>query len=257
VRLDYDWDVAAPQRELRRALDLNPGSAWAHHWYAHLLEAQNRLEDALAEMRAALALDPFSIAINWDVGNELVALHRYGEAERHLKAAADLFPNNPVIGFIRAEAFYGRGDTASGHRVVEEMKRANPELAKGTFFLAFLGVDAARDGHRSEALEILNRLEQARRTEYVEPFGPIQLCGALHDRERLALWMKRLEDDRSTLYATGRCCGPSSATTTWHSTGERVGFGTRKRRPRAPADRTGCIIPEVQAYRSQIPITKE
>ena len=200
VRLDYDWDVDAAQRELRRALDLNAGYAWAHHWYAHSLEAQNRLEEALAEMRAALALDPISIAINWDVGNELVALHRYEEAERHLKNAADLFPANPVIGFIRADAFYDRGDLASGHRVIEELKRANPDLAKETFYLAFLGYADAAEGRRSEALDILNRLEQARRTEYVEPFGVIQLCGALHDGEKQAVWMKRLEQDRSTLY---------------------------------------------------------
>ena len=41
--------------------------------------------------------------------NELVALHRFDEAERHLKTAMDLFPSNPVIGFVRAEAFYNRG----------------------------------------------------------------------------------------------------------------------------------------------------
>ena len=200
VRLDYDWDVDAAQRELRRALDLNPGYAWAHHWYAHSLEAQGRLDEALKEMRAALALDPFSIAINWDVGNDLVVLRRYDEAERHLKTAMDLFPSNPVIGFIRADAFYSRGDIASGHRIVEEMKRANPDLEKETFFLSFFGYAAACEGRRSEALAILNRLEQVRRNEYVEPFGAIQLCGALKDRERLAVWLKRLEDDRSTLY---------------------------------------------------------
>ena len=200
VRLDYDWDVEAAQRELRRALDLNPGYAWAHHWYAHSLEAQGRLDDALNEMRAALALDPFSIAINWDVGNDLMALHRYDEAERHLKTAMDLFPSNPVIGFIRAEAFYSRGDIASGHRVIEEMKRANPDLEKEIFFLGFLGYAAAAEGRRSEALAILNRLEEARRNEYVEPFGAIQLCGALKDRDRLAVWLKRLQEDHSTLY---------------------------------------------------------
>lgn len=200
VRLDYDWDVDGAQRELRRALDLNPGYAWAHHWYAHSLEAQGRIEEALAEMRVALGLDPISIAINWDVGNELVALHRYEEAERHLKTAAELFPNNPVIGFIRAEAFYDRGDIASGHRVIEAMKQANSDLARETFYVAFLGYSAAFEGRRSEAEEILNRLEKARSTEYVEPFGAIQLAAALKDREKRAVWMKRLEEDRSTLY---------------------------------------------------------
>jgi tetratricopeptide (TPR) repeat protein len=139
---------------------LNPGYAWAHHWYAHSLEAQGRIEEALAEMRAALALDPISIAINWDVGNELVALHRYEEAEHHLKPAAELFPNNPVIGFIRAEAFYDRGDIAAGHRVIEGMKRANPDLSHETFYLAWLGYAAAFEGRRG-VLSTSNRLERS------------------------------------------------------------------------------------------------
>ena len=96
--------------------------------------------------------------------------------------------------------FDDRGDVASGHRVIEDLKRANPDLAKETFYVAFLGYADAAEGRRTEALDILNRLEQARRTEYIEPFGVIQLCGALRDREKQALWIKRLEQDRSTLY---------------------------------------------------------
>src|SRR5262249_30492315 len=41
VKLDYDWDREGAQRELQRAIQLNPGSSWVHHWYAHSLEAQN------------------------------------------------------------------------------------------------------------------------------------------------------------------------------------------------------------------------
>ena len=80
------------------------------------------------------------------------------------------------------------------------MKRAIPDLPQEKFYLAFLGYAAACEGRRREAEEILNQLEQARRNEYVEPFGAIQLSGALKDREKYAQWMKRLEEDRSTLY---------------------------------------------------------
>ena len=52
-KLDYERDRGGGQREFLLALQLNPGFGWARHWYAHSLEAQDRMEDALREMRAA------------------------------------------------------------------------------------------------------------------------------------------------------------------------------------------------------------
>jgi hypothetical protein len=39
-------------------MQLNSGSAYARHWYAHSLEAQHRLPEAMIEMRKALEMDP-------------------------------------------------------------------------------------------------------------------------------------------------------------------------------------------------------
>src|SRR5581483_10191352 len=66
VKLDFDRDREGAQREFLRAMQLNPGFAYARHWYAHSLEAQGRLTEAIPEMRRALELDPLSIPINWD-----------------------------------------------------------------------------------------------------------------------------------------------------------------------------------------------
>src|SRR5579883_555332 len=53
VKLDFDRDRDAGQREFIRAIQLNPGLGYAHHWYAHSLEAQGRLEEAMVEMKKA------------------------------------------------------------------------------------------------------------------------------------------------------------------------------------------------------------
>src|SRR5205823_4135493 len=51
VSLSYDWDFTAAEREFRRAIELNPGYATAHHWYAHYFLARGQPEQALAEMK--------------------------------------------------------------------------------------------------------------------------------------------------------------------------------------------------------------
>src|SRR5439155_1700603 len=49
----YDWDASAAERELRRAIELNPSLANAHYFYSHCLAAHRRSEEALAEARRA------------------------------------------------------------------------------------------------------------------------------------------------------------------------------------------------------------
>ena len=200
VKLDYEWDREGAQREMRRAIELNPGSGWVRHWFAHSLEAQGRLDDAMREMRASLALDPLSVVIYWDVGNELLMALRYDEALRHLEKADELFPNFPIIAYLRVETYYQKGDVQSAHRILEALKNAHPEVTGEPVFMATFATQVAREGRPSEARQTLNELERLHRTQYVEPMMVTGLCSALGDHQALLLWLKRAYEGRSTLY---------------------------------------------------------
>ena len=67
IRLHYDWDWDAAEREFDTATRLLPGSGYVRHWRAHLLSVQGRVPEAIAEMKSALALDPLSPMINGDL----------------------------------------------------------------------------------------------------------------------------------------------------------------------------------------------
>ena len=203
VKLDYDWDREGAQREFHRAMQLSPGSGWAHHWFAHSLESQGRLDEALNEMRASLALDPLAVAIHWDIANELIRARRYDESLRHLDKALELFPNHPLLLFFKAEAYYGKGDVQAAHAVVESLKAAVAGMPKLPFFVSYFGVEAAHDGRRAEAERTLAELERLRATEYVEPLAVAELCVALGDHKQLRLWFNRGYEERSTLFVYG------------------------------------------------------
>jgi len=79
------WDVATADREFRRAIDLNPENALAHHWYANYLMTLRRIPESLAEMERAQALDPASKSILADKGNILFLAGRKDEAVQLLK----------------------------------------------------------------------------------------------------------------------------------------------------------------------------
>ena len=74
-------DTAAGEREYRRAIELNPGSANAHHWYATSLVVQGRYRESLAEIERARELDPSSTSILADKG---LILFDHGHVEQSI-----------------------------------------------------------------------------------------------------------------------------------------------------------------------------
>ena len=76
----FDWNFEAGGKELRRALELNPGYATAHHWYAWHLALLHRYDDAIVELRKAESLDPLSLVINADLAELLALAHWYDES---------------------------------------------------------------------------------------------------------------------------------------------------------------------------------
>ena len=67
-------------RRFEEAIRLNPSYATAHQWYSEFLTYMGRHDEAVAEGRKALALDPLSLIINNDLGQVYYFARRYNEA---------------------------------------------------------------------------------------------------------------------------------------------------------------------------------
>ncbi len=78
-------DAAAADREFRRAIELDPNLARAHHWYATFLIQVLRFPEGLAEIERARQLDPSSKAILADKGGLLLRAGRREEGAALLK----------------------------------------------------------------------------------------------------------------------------------------------------------------------------
>ncbi len=78
----YDWNWEAAGKEYMRAIELNPGYATAHLWYAWHLIVLGQFTDGIAELRKAESLDPLSLIIGADLADALCIAHRYDEFDR-------------------------------------------------------------------------------------------------------------------------------------------------------------------------------
>jgi DNA-binding winged helix-turn-helix (wHTH) protein/tetratricopeptide (TPR) repeat protein len=87
------WDAATADREFRRAIDLNPNNAIAHHWYATYLQCLRRYPESLAEIERAQALDPASKSVLADKGILLFGAGRRQEAIALLKQMEENEPD--------------------------------------------------------------------------------------------------------------------------------------------------------------------
>jgi TolB-like protein/Tfp pilus assembly protein PilF len=79
--LASSWRWSEAETEFRRAIEINPNNSHAHYFYAFLvLVPGNRVDEALAEFRTALSLDPLSPILNTNYGWTLMVAHRYEES---------------------------------------------------------------------------------------------------------------------------------------------------------------------------------
>jgi tetratricopeptide (TPR) repeat protein len=85
------WDFAGGEREFKRAIELDPKDAVAHHWYGTAIGAAERYREALSELEIARQLDPSSASIQADRALFLCFAGRETEGISVLKqiAAAD------------------------------------------------------------------------------------------------------------------------------------------------------------------------
>ena len=80
VKRIYDWDWNGAENDFKRAIELNPNYSKAHLWYALLLSSLGRNEEALAEIKRAIAIDPLSPDIKAGHFSVLEGRREYAEA---------------------------------------------------------------------------------------------------------------------------------------------------------------------------------
>jgi TolB-like protein/tetratricopeptide (TPR) repeat protein len=89
----YEWDWAAAERSFLKSLELNPSYATAHHWYAELLIATGRHEEARLELHAAQQFDPLSPRITLDVSLPDYFAGRTDRAIDQARRVTKLYPD--------------------------------------------------------------------------------------------------------------------------------------------------------------------
>ena len=148
----FDWDFDAAGKEFRRAIELNPGYATAHHWYAWHLALLRRYDEAIAEMRKAESLDPLSLVINADLAELLALAHSYDESIRQSRKTIEMDPNFGLAHNQLGQAYLQKH---MNDEAVAELQQAVRLPDGSPTCIANLARAYAASGRRSEAETLL------------------------------------------------------------------------------------------------------
>jgi TolB-like protein/DNA-binding winged helix-turn-helix (wHTH) protein/Tfp pilus assembly protein PilF len=188
IKEQFEWDWNGSEREYKRALELNPSYATAHHWYAFLLMQVGQLEEALAEMKRAKELDPLSLIINADLGWALYLARQYDDAISQLRSTLELDSK-----FVRARFLLGRVYTAEGmyEKAIPEFQKAVDLSGNSPVYVAGLGYGYAAAGKKSKAIELLNELAERAKQEYVAPYDVALVYVGLDQVDQAFIWLEK------------------------------------------------------------------
>ncbi len=176
---NYEWDRDNSEKEYRRAIELKPNYATAHHWFGADLSNVKRFEESLVELKRAEELDPLSRIIGTNLGDAFVHARRYDEAIAQYKRVLVRDPN-----FAYAHRALGWAYGAKGmyDEAIAETRTAMG-LREGSSAKGYLGLWLAKSGKRDEALKVLNEIKQESARTYVQSYTFALIYIGLGDKE--------------------------------------------------------------------------
>jgi serine/threonine-protein kinase len=193
VHTAYDWEWSSAEMEFRRALELNPSSAYAHDGYANYLTVVGRSEEAVAELRRARELDPLSVGIHSDALNAFVNLKRYAEAIERARIILELDPNNP---FAHAQLALVYVQTGRRSEAIAEAEKAI-QNSDSPLNQATAGTALAALGETGRARRLLEQLREVSKKRYVCPYEIGLIHVGLGDKDEAFRWLEKGYQDRS------------------------------------------------------------
>jgi TolB-like protein/DNA-binding winged helix-turn-helix (wHTH) protein/Flp pilus assembly protein TadD len=198
VAFYYDWDWTRAEQEFRRAIELNPNYATAHHWYSYYLSAMGRFPEAMAEASRAQQIDPLSLSANTTVVGRARDLGEYSYAIDLSRRALEMDPN-----FVPAHIALGSIYEVQGiwTQAIREYQKAVELSHNSPSALASLGHAYGVAGRQNEARVILASLREASKKRYVSAFDMAVVFAGIRDSDGAFQWLEKAYAERESQMA--------------------------------------------------------
>ncbi|HJX92911.1 MAG TPA: winged helix-turn-helix domain-containing protein [Pyrinomonadaceae bacterium] len=198
VKFVFEWQWKEAQDYFRRAIELNPGYAPVRHFYSvYLATVWRQFDQALAEIKKGLELDPLSLPINHMVGFLLLLARRPDEAIAQFRKTLEIDPRFKLAHNNMGYAFEYKQMYAEA---VEEFVQGNPfgdtsEESIAALKSAFS--DSGWEGYLRKQLDL--SLERWKTDEqwHAYAYSVARNYARLDDKDNAFLWLEKAYTARS------------------------------------------------------------
>jgi tetratricopeptide (TPR) repeat protein len=193
IQFLFDWDWPAAEKNLRRAIALDPSFVHSYWLLAHILTLQARHDEAMVEAQHAREIDPLNPLIHSMSAHVAFCAREYDTAARYAREALLAEPDY-WIGYLQlGQACQQMGHTEQTLEALAEASRLSNQNSKPVSLSAYI---LALSRRTSEARELLANLEQLSQTRYVPPYAIALVYSALNDDDTAFQWLERALAER-------------------------------------------------------------
>jgi TolB-like protein/Flp pilus assembly protein TadD len=183
----YEWDWDGAEKEERRALELNPNSAMAHHRLAVVLGKTDRNDEALRIIRRAQRLDPLSPVINRVLVETLLRAGQLDEAMEQARNSIELLSESYYAHFVAGQVYAQR---KMYQEAIAELEKASGLSGGNAGVRVWLAESYVAAGTRERAEKLLNELkEQPDRAVFAFQIG--EICAELGRGDEAFEWLEK------------------------------------------------------------------
>jgi TolB-like protein/DNA-binding winged helix-turn-helix (wHTH) protein/Flp pilus assembly protein TadD len=186
VAQDWDWDWPTAEREYRRAIELNPNYATAHHWYGEFLGLTGRFDEAFRELERARQLDPLSLIIATDNAVTLLYSRQYDRAISQFRTVLEMEPNFPHAHMV-VVAYVQTGLYADALTDIERWQRTQDS----PWSLAMLAYVHGSFGQQLRARSALEKLQQLNRRQHISAATLATAYVGLGNKDQAFAWLNQ------------------------------------------------------------------
>jgi len=177
--------------ELRRAVELSPGYATAHHWLGAILSAYGRFEEADSELRKAELLDPLSPMIRQGLAENFYMWRRYDDAIDQVHRIQEM--GSSVGDYVLGHAYIQKAMYPDAIALFERLRQGGDSGAVVQLSIAYA---AAAD--QLQARRLLRQATSLRRG-YIPPYWVAVAYLRVGEKDAAFQWLQRahVENDPS------------------------------------------------------------
>jgi TolB-like protein/DNA-binding winged helix-turn-helix (wHTH) protein/Flp pilus assembly protein TadD len=189
---NYDWDWQTSEKEFRRAIELNPNDATAHHWYAEHLMWRGRFDEAFEQSARARELDPLSLIIAADNGAIFYFSRKNDAAIAKWRSVREMDP-----GFLRAHLIVGAYvEKGMFAEALADNEKTRPTIGDGAYW-SWRAYILGRAGRITEAHSALQELLEINRSTPVDSMAVAQAFAGMGDKDEAMAWLAKAYARRS------------------------------------------------------------